>query len=212
MSALLLPGNSRGALAKSVNSFWIFGLLRPKLLRVLSYCNSRLHCSGSSVVRIIEGGDSLSVDIASAPLSISGFNGEAVACLLEIPGVIRRHYFGTVEIRARGDILIPVVFMRRDVAVASIVSAELPVSNAPFAAMAAQAVVARSFIAAARIPRHHEADFCDTTHCQFLRSPAANASLVAKAIRQTRDLTLVCAGELVPALYSAACGGHTDSA
>ncbi len=211
MSALLLGGRARGAVAEDVNSFWVFGLLKPKFLKILPSGSSRLHCGGPSGVRVIEGGESLSVDVASAPLRISGFDGEAVACILEIPGILRRRYFGTLEIRARGEILVPVVFMQRETAVESIVAAELPVSSAPFTAFAAQAVVARSFIAATTAPRHAEADFCDTTHCQFLRSPAASGSSVAKAIRETGDSIIACSGRPVPVLYSAACGGHTEN-
>ncbi len=210
LSGLVLAGTAPGV-PKDASSFWVLGLFKPKFLRVLPSAYSRLHCSGPSGIRVVEGGDSLSVDVGSAPLRITGFEGEPVACIIEIPGVIRRSYFGTFEIRVSRDILIPVVFMQREIAVASIVGAELPVSSARLPAMAAQAVIARSFIAATSAPRHSEADFCDTTHCQFLRSPAVSGSLVAEATRQTRDSALVCAERLIPGLYSAACGGHTDS-
>jgi peptidoglycan hydrolase-like amidase len=73
----------------------------------------------------------------------------------------------------------------------------------------AQAIVARSFLIAAA-PRHPGYDFCDTTHCQFLRSPPVPNSIVDQAVRRTSGLTLQNEGAVVPCRYSAACGGHTD--
>jgi SpoIID/LytB domain protein len=99
--------------------------------------------------------------------------------------------------------------MDLETAVSSITGAEMPVSGAPGEALMAQAVVARSFLVAAG-PRHAGYDFCDTTHCQFLRSPAAVGSPVDDAVRSTSGLTLRNQDAIIPCRYSAACGGHTD--
>jgi peptidoglycan hydrolase-like amidase len=127
--------------------------------------------------------------------------------------VIRRRYFGLLEIRSIGRLLQPVVTMDGEAAVGSIVGAELPARGTPFHALAAQAMAARSFLcAAAGHPRHLGAQFCDTTHCQFLRAPASDGSPVGKAVKATRGLVVVSGGSVIPAHYSAACGGQTDSA
>jgi len=53
----------------------------------------------------------------------------------------------------------------------------------------AQAVATRSYYTAAR-GRHRGFDFCDTTHCQFLRDPPAPNALAAIATERTRGLVL----------------------
>jgi peptidoglycan hydrolase-like amidase len=43
-----------------------------------------------------------------------------------------------------------------------------------------------------------------------LRAPAAAGSAVAKAVRMTSGLAISAEAMVIPAHYSAACGGHTD--
>jgi peptidoglycan hydrolase-like amidase len=143
------------------------------------------------------------------PIIITGRNGSDAKFILSIPGKIRREFQGRLEIRAEAGHLQAIVTMERETAVASIVAAESPPS-ATLEARKAQAVVARSFLAAAR-GRHEGFDFCDTTHCQFLRAPPAPGSINAKAVDETRDLIIAYQGRIVPALYSANCGGKTRS-
>jgi stage II sporulation protein D len=98
--------------------------------------------------------------------------------------------------------------MDREEAVASIVAAEVN-AEAPLEALKAQAVVTRSFLAAGG--RHREFDFCDTTHCQFLRSPPGVNSAVVRAVEATRGLVLSYRHKTIAALYSSRCGGRTHS-
>jgi len=91
--------------------------------------------------------------------------------------------------------------------VASVVGAE-QVMSAPPEALKAQAVAARSFLVASG-RRHHGFDFCDTTHCQFLREPPAESHPAARAARETAGLVLDYRGTPIAAFYSASCGGHT---
>jgi peptidoglycan hydrolase-like amidase len=146
---------------------------------------------------------------ADTPVTLAGTNQETCAMVLEIPGVLRRRFSGTLRIEADGNVLLPVITMNLETAVSSVTGAEMPVSGAPREALMAQAVVARSFLVAAA-PRHTGYDFCDTTHCQFLRSPASPDSLVDQAVRRTSALALKTQNAIVPCRYSAACGGHTD--
>jgi len=190
-------------------SFWVLGLLHPTSIAISPYANSRLH-AGS---RVLEGARALTIDASQTPISVSGAMNEPVSFILEIPGVIRRRYHGLLKITSDGALLRPVVTMDREVAVGSIVGAELPVHGTPLGALSAQALAARSFLyAAVARPRHRSAQFCDTTHCQFLRTPPSIGSPVAKAVQATEGLVLSSHSIVIPAHYSAACGGHTDNA
>jgi SpoIID/LytB domain protein len=117
-------------------------------------------------------------------------------------------YQGQVEITARGDELIAVVGMQIETAVATIVASEMP-QDAPLEGLKAQAVVTRSFLSAG--PRHEDYDFCDTTHCQYMRSPAEVSSRVWAAARATQGVILTWRDKPIAALYSSRCAGMTRS-
>jgi len=127
--------------------------------------------------------------------------------LLQVPRKIERRFAGRLEIVARGDELRAVVSMPREIAVASIVAAESQ-PGTRFEALKAQAIVTRSFLAAAR-HSHQGFDFCDTTHCQFLRQPPAPDDAAFQATAATRGVTLAHQGVTVAALFSRSCGGST---
>jgi stage II sporulation protein D len=129
--------------------------------------------------------------------------------VLSVPGKLSRRYRGNLIITAGETELIAVVEMELETAVASIVAAELP-ADTPLEALQAQAVVSRSFLVSGG-HRHQYADFCDTTHCQFLREPPTAASPAAIATRGTMGLVLAWKGKPFAAMYSASCGGHTHS-
>ena len=87
---------------------------------------------------------------------------------------------------------------------ASVVAAESG-PHASIEALKAQAIAARSYYFASSA-RHHHYQFCDTTHCQFLReSPQETAA----AASETKGLILVHTGDPLAALFSASCGGRT---
>ena len=126
---------------------------------------------------------------------------------LAVPGKIERRFRGSLEITAADQVLHPVVVMDLEIAVASVVAAESP-PDAPLEALKAQAVAARSYFVAAR-GRHSGFDFCDTTHCQFLRETPPPEHPATRAAVATRGLVLTHAARVVPAFYSASCGGRT---
>jgi stage II sporulation protein D len=132
---------------------------------------------------------------------------------LEVPGKLRREYDGSLAISLRGDVLEAVVTMPLETAVASVVQAESP-PGAGLEALKAQAVAARSFLVA-RQTSHLDFDFCDTTHCQFLRSPPAAGSAAAQATRATAGLVLgwfeegSATVQTLAAMYARSCGGRT---
>jgi hypothetical protein len=145
----------------------------------------------------------------TGPAKVSGRNGAMVHFLLAVPGVAPREYIGRLEVRSSGSELLAIVEMDRETAVAAIVEAE-GADGLPFEARKAQAVVTRSYLAGAH-NRHQGFDFCDNEHCQLLKGLAHPASAGSRAALETRGQVLTYKGEVIPALYSANCGGHTKS-
>jgi peptidoglycan hydrolase-like amidase len=145
----------------------------------------------------------------TGPARVAGHNGGMVRFRLGVPGGVHREYVGKLEVRRLGYRLQAVVEMDRETAVASIVESE-GASGMPFEARKAQAIVTRSYLAAAR-NRHENYDFCDTEHCQLLKEPPPANSAASRATAATRGQVLTYQGEVVAALYSANCGGHTKS-
>mgnify|MGYP000872390094 CR=1 FL=1 len=127
--------------------------------------------------------------------------------VLRVPGRIERAFTGRLAVYQQGGELTPVIAMGLETAVAGIVAAESP-PGSPDESLRAQAVVARSYLLSAH-GRHARSDFCDTTHCQFLREAPDASSPYARAARNTRGMVLVYNGAPVEALYSADCGGRT---
>jgi stage II sporulation protein D len=125
---------------------------------------------------------------------------------LAIPGKIHRQYVGRLIVTAEGGKLVPVVAMKIEEAVLSVVASEMP-RSAPIEALKAQAVVARSFLSAGG--RHRNFDFCDTTHCQFLRSPEDADQRIREAVEGTRGLVLTWNQRRIAAMYASRCGGQT---
>jgi stage II sporulation protein D len=99
--------------------------------------------------------------------------------------------------------------MEAETAVASIVEGE-SARDAPPAGLMAQAVASRSFLLAAKTA-HAGFDFCDTTHCQFLRGPAPAGSPAMIAAARTAGLCLHYEGRPLAAMYSRSCSGRTCS-
>ena len=132
---------------------------------------------------------------------------------LAVPNKLIRQYRGALAITNHHGILQPILTLDTELAVASIVQAESP-PHAPIESLKAQAVISRSYLLARPGP-HAGFDACDTTHCQFLRSPPSPNSLAARATRETRNQVLTWRAmpesqpQIIPAMYSRSCGGHT---
>jgi stage II sporulation protein D len=139
---------------------------------------------------------------------VTARDGGVASFRLIVPGKIHRVYQGRLYLLTRNGELLAVAGMDRETAVASIVAAEMN-ESAPMEALKAQAVATRSFLAAGR--RHLGFDFCDTTHCQFLKSPPPSTSRVSQAVEATRGLILAYRGKPLAAMYSSRCGGQTRS-
>jgi stage II sporulation protein D len=142
-------------------------------------------------------------------LTIAGRKNEPEDFVLAVPTKIARHYRGTLEIRQSAGHLLAIVTMDVEIAVASIVAAE-NTTETPFEALRAQAVATRSYLVASH-GRHYDFDFCDTTHCQFLREPPAPGTAAAHAVEVTRDMVLAHESEPFAAMYTRSCAGRTHT-
>jgi stage II sporulation protein D len=201
--------------------FGVFSLFKPTDLRVRPAKNKILLLTVSKTsipldsefeiragiedLRITANGHSYRAE----SLLVTSRDGGAADFAIAVPGKITRDFRGTLEITQTHGRLQAAVSMDRELAVASAVKAEAP-PGAPMEALKAQAVVARSFYIGSR-NRHHDFDFCDTTHCQLLKDPPRPGEPAVIAAQQTRGITLHYAGQVVAAMFSASCGGHTST-
>ncbi|HXE89452.1 MAG TPA: SpoIID/LytB domain-containing protein [Terriglobales bacterium] len=197
----------------------VFGLFRPQELVLSAPPGATLTIKVSGNVISLAGGQSARLRLTGGGIecrsaerrltgtSVQAWPSDAGEFQLAVPGRIERRYRGNLEVRVSGRALQPVVTMDLEVAVASAVAAESP-PGAPLEALKAQAVVTRSYYVAGG-GRHAAFDFCDTTHCQFLRHPPEKDNPAWLATAATRGLVLSYEGKVLPALYSASCGGRT---
>ena len=208
--------------AQETFRFSVFGLFHPTELLVRPAAEGALLLQAGQETVVLEGarharltldGGGVECDIGSriirAPsVSVTG-RGAPADFRLEVPGKIDRHFRGTLDVSVEGGALIAAVRMHRGTATASIVAAE-SAPGASLDALRVQAVATRSYLLAAK-GRHGGFDFCDTTHCQYLRAPPPPEDPAWRAVASTRDLVLMHDGEVLPVLYSRSCGGRTHS-
>jgi len=202
----------------------VFGLFHPHELVVRPASDSALVVKAGEQTFVVEkssGTDEVLVsvsdpvtrvwtregDVQSKSLRVTSRSNGAGDFILLIPGKISRRYHGTLSVERSADSLQAVVTMDLETAVASIVAAE-SAPDAPVEALKAQAIVARSYLVAAK-GRHPTFDFCDTTHCQFLRNPPPSDTTMARAVLETRGLVLIYDAEPIAPMYTRSCGGRT---
>jgi peptidoglycan hydrolase-like amidase len=168
--------------------------------------------SGNDTAEITVSGDELVIHVGNQSARTSSVRASSRSSgvadfVLAVPGKINRRYHGVLEVKAVAGILFPVVQMDLETAVASVVQAE-SAPDAPLEALKAQAVATRSYFTAAR-GRHRDFDFCDTTHCQFLREPPPPHSNASRAAVATLGLVLAYHDHAVAAMFTRSCGGRT---
>lgn len=201
----------------------VFGLFHSPALVVRSGDESGLTMRTDREMCVLRGSESAQLSVSrgsvrvvcaghtfqARTLRIASPSGGVADIELRIPDRMARTFHGYVDVTGDGAELVPVVSMDLETAVVSVVAAE-QWEGTPIEALKAQAVVARSYFTAAR-GRHRGFDFCDTTHCQFLRGSPAADHPAARAARATTGLVLAFRGVPIVALYSASCGGRTRS-
>jgi stage II sporulation protein D len=202
----------------------VLGLFHPKEVTVTALAGQALiadaggekfvleKSSGMNAVIVRVSGSNIVLQVGARTmhtpaLAIVGRENDAAEFALGIPGKIVRRYRGSLEIRQVTGSLVAIVAMARETAVASIVAAE-SMSDTPTEGLKAQAVATRSYLTASR-GRHRDFDFCDTTHCQFLREPPGTDTSVARAVEATRDMILAYESKPFAAMYTRSCAGRT---
>jgi stage II sporulation protein D (peptidoglycan lytic transglycosylase) len=202
----------------------VLGLFHPRELALSVPAGSALviHVGGESVA--LEGssgvniahirlrGDNVVLEVGTrvlpaSELSVTSRESGPVDFNLAVPGKIKRHYRGILELKPSSRALTAVVIMDLETAVASVVAAESE-PGTPSEALKALAVAARSYFVAGK-GRHRDFDFCDTTHCQFLREPLASNTAAAQAISATRGLVIAYQSQPLAAMYTRSCSGST---
>jgi peptidoglycan hydrolase-like amidase len=163
---------------------------------------AHIHFRGGQVV--VEVGSRL---LRTSRCTVSSRDNGSVDFTLSVPGKITRHYRGTLEVKTGPQVLTAVVTMDLETAVASVMAAESTVDT-PSETLKALAVAARSYLVAGK-GRHREFDFCDTTHCQFLREPPASNTSAAQAANSTRGLVIAFQSQPFAAMYTRSCSGRT---
>jgi peptidoglycan hydrolase-like amidase len=219
--ALCLAG--RGAQAQDVR-IGVFGIFHPHEL-TLSCTNGevivvtipgrtiflhprspneslQIRVANSAMVLNINGGE-----VQADGIHAAGRDGGAARFVLAVPGKINRKYLGVLDLKAVDEELIPIITMDLETAVASVVQAESALGT-PLEALKAQAVVTRSYFVAGS-GRHSEFDFCDLTHCQFLREPPPKDSPAALATAATKGSIISFEEKPVAAMFTRSCGGAT---
>ena len=204
----------------------VFGLFHPARLSVTAANGAAVRLKDDSASTVLEpssGFASATIQLSGANMVVaagnrhlqtssfvaSGRDGSPVDFTLEVPGKIGRHYRGILEIKPSGRELVAIVGMDLETAVASVLASEGD-SETPFEALKAQAIAIRSYFVSGR-GRHLDFDFCDTTHCQFLREPPAATSVFARAAEGTQGLVLSYNSRPFAAMYTRSCNGHTHT-
>jgi len=168
--------------------------------------------SACNLLRVRSSGDNLLLscggrETRAKEIRASGRNQQFAGLVVTVPEKIKRHYQGVLELKAKNGELIPVIIMDLETAVASVVQAETT-PGTPMEGLKAQAIVSRSYFVAGG-GRHTDFDFCDLTHCQFMREPPASDSPAANAAALTHGLVLTYERKPIAAMFMRSCGGHT---
>jgi stage II sporulation protein D len=202
----------------------VFGLFHPRELALSAPAGSALvvhaegqswaleRSSGVNLARVRLGGDHVILEVGTRVLraskcTVTSRENGPVEFRLSVPGKISRRYRGTLEVKPGLQTLTAVVTMDLETAVASVVAAE-GTADTPAEALKALAVAVRSYFVAGR-GRHGDFDFCDTTHCQFLREPPARDTGAAEAASSTQGLVIAYQSQPFAAMYTRSCSGRT---
>src|SRR6185295_10910292 len=86
-----------------------------------------------------------------------------------------------------------------------------PVSFPQLEALKAQAVAARTYALRNRGQFQAQGyDICATPTCQVYKGASTENELSDRAVNETRGVVATWHGELINAMYTSTCGGHTE--
>jgi stage II sporulation protein D len=220
IAALVLLGTAAAQTQEKEIRIGVLGLFHSKQVVITPIAGKLLQCKAGADPWSVR--DPMVVHLDGTKLRIAGIdnalggplacdNGESDASgfVATVPEKIVRRYSGKLEIRPGAHEVLIMVLMELETAVASVVAAE-SAPQTPMEALKAQAIASRSYLLAGK-GRHLGFDFCDTTHCQFLRGPPSPETAAFQATAATRGLVLAYKDEVFAAMYSASCGGRTHT-
>jgi stage II sporulation protein D len=124
-------------------------------------------------------------------------------------------YRGLLEVRATDSGALTVVnVLNLEDYLRGVVPNELsPVSFPQLEALKAQAVAARTYALRNRGQYQSKGyDICATPACQVYRGRSSEHPLTDQAVEETRGIIASYRGNLINALYTSTCGGHTENA
>ncbi|MCS6776684.1 MAG: SpoIID/LytB domain-containing protein [Chloroherpetonaceae bacterium] len=179
----------------------------------------RVVASGAGVFRVRVVGNALTVEsdalrtaVAALPEGMLRVQPEDADTLLTIwqePGV-RGVYRGSLEVRLQSGGVQVINEITLEAYLRGVIGSEMG-PRAPLEALKAQAVAARTF-ALYRIANRRGVepfDLRDDAEAQAYAGTRSESSACDQAVRQTAGQVLRRAGQLIPALYCADCGGRT---
>ncbi|HET7746220.1 MAG TPA: SpoIID/LytB domain-containing protein [Vicinamibacteria bacterium] len=130
--------------------------------------------------------------------------------LLSVDGV---PYRGVFEVRPGGEGIVVVNVLNIEDYLRGVVPNELsPHAFPALEALKAQAIAARTYVLRNRGGyRAQGYDICATPACQVYRGRSTEHPLADRAVQETRGLAAFHRGQLINALYTSTCGGHTET-
>lgn len=170
-------------------------------------------------IRVVRQGGRVQVlndDFDSAPaladtITVATTSGQILAAVKYRNGKERfaaRPYAGAFKIYVAGNELCIINLLAEEDYLAGVLAAEL--RQAPFAALQAQAVAARTYLLK-NWRRHQQKGYqaCDLTHCQRYAGSAGVDSTIQHAIASTAGEILTYKNLPIEIFYSSTCGGRT---
>ncbi|HEX9659194.1 MAG TPA: SpoIID/LytB domain-containing protein, partial [Rhodothermales bacterium] len=146
----------------------------------------------------------------SAPMDRALIKASSGAITVDI-GDESRSYRGSLELTLDGDIERPGLVIINEVSLTDYVSSVLPAEygfTEP-EGMKAQAIVIRTYALRARSEREGAYHLTDDTGSQVYLGISAETDLARAAVEATSGMTVTHDGQLIEAVYSAHCGGHS---
>lgn len=125
-----------------------------------------------------------------------------------------KEYRGKLQVlhNSKLNTLVPINIVDMEEYLQGVISSEMP-TNFPMNALRAQAVLARTY-ALKHIGKHRSYgyDMCDTQNCQVYGGVSAESERGNAAVESTMGQTMQYDGKPIESVFSANCGGFTQSA
>lgn len=175
----------------------------------------------SGALATLEKGQELEFDIwnefprarwqsGSVPLDHAFVKTESAALTLTVDGDSRQ-YRGSIELVLDDDLEKPGLLLINEVALSDYIGSVLPAEygfKEP-EGVKAQAIVIRTYALRAIAQRQGLFDVTDGTSSQVYPGVSSETDLARAAVEATSGMTITHDGELIEAVYSAHCGGHS---